>query len=73
MGIAAALLIAALIGLRMIGSGTTTTAAAVTTPDPDWAVAAQHPEQDVAGGGQETVLAQWMLDHLSLGARKSVV
>ncbi|HVX83371.1 MAG TPA: zf-HC2 domain-containing protein [Phycisphaerae bacterium] len=66
MGIAAALMIAALVGLRMIGNGGTQTAAAP-APDPDWAVAAQHPVPDVAGGGQETVLAQWMVDDLSVG------
>jgi anti-sigma factor RsiW len=67
MGIAAGLAIAALIGLRMIGSGATAVAVNEPAPDPDWAVAAQHPVPDVAGGGQETVLAQWMVDDLSGG------
>jgi anti-sigma factor RsiW len=63
MGIAAALMIAALVGLRMLGSSGTVAAA----PNPDWAVAAQHPVPEVAGGGQEMVLAQWMVDDLSMG------
>ncbi len=62
MGIAAALMIASLVGLRMINSNTVT---ARVEPNPDWAVAAEHPSGDVAGAGQQTVLAQWIVDDLS--------
>lgn len=62
MGIAAALMIAALVGLRMLNNPVTP------EPNPDWAVAAQHPSEEVAGSGQETVLAaQWIVDDLSTG------
>jgi anti-sigma factor RsiW len=63
MGIAAAIMIAALVGIRMMNNAVTT------VPNPDWAVAAQHPSEEVAGGGQETVLAQWIVDDLSEGSR----
>jgi anti-sigma factor RsiW len=62
MGIAAAIMIAALVGIRMMNN------AVATEPNPDWAVAAQHPSEEVAGAGnRETVLAQWIVDDLSMG------